>query len=72
MSFLSSALGVRLQLWVGDTIPAPVPREVVAALQSVSVQSGGGEGDGFQLTFRAARDTVLDYSLLGTDRKSVV
>lgn len=65
MSILAPDLGVRLQLWVGETIPAPVPREVVAALQQVSVQCGG-EGDGFQLTFRAARDTVLDYSLVGT------
>jgi hypothetical protein len=57
---------VRLQLWVGDTIPAPVPREVVAALTDVSVQSGGDAGDGFQLTFRLARDRVLDYSLVDT------
>jgi hypothetical protein len=63
---LGGELGVRLQLWAGDTIPLPVSRDVVAALQSVSVQSGGQAGDGFQLTFRLSRDTVLDYSLLDT------
>jgi len=61
---LGAELGVRLQLWAGDTLPLPVPREVMASLQSVSVQSGGDEGDGFQLSFRISRDTVLDYSLL--------
>ncbi|HYR10128.1 MAG TPA: hypothetical protein VEQ60_20310 [Longimicrobium sp.] len=66
MSILAPDLGVRLQLWMGETLPVPVGREVIAALQSVSVQSGGGDSDGFQLTFRAARDTVLDYSLIDT------
>lgn len=63
---LGAELGIRLQLWVGDTLPVPVPREVMAALSSATVQSGGAQGDGFQLTFRLARDTVLDYSLLDT------
>lgn len=63
---LGAELGIRLQLWVGETLPVPVPREVMAALSSASVQSGGTQGDGFQLTFRLARDTVVDYSLLDT------
>lgn len=63
---LGSELGVRLQLWVGDTLPIPVSREVMVALSRAQVTSGGAAGDGFQLTFRLARDSVLDYSLLDT------
>jgi hypothetical protein len=60
---LGAELGVRLQLWMGPTIPVPVAPEVIRALSQATVQAGGQQ-DGFQLTFRLTRDTVLDYSLL--------
>jgi hypothetical protein len=65
---LGAELGVRLQLWMGATIPVPVAPEVIRALSQATVQAGGAQGDGFQLTFRLSRDTVVDYSLLDAVR----
>ncbi len=44
---------VRLQLLMGPGIPFPAPREVLAALQEVKVESGSGESQsGFVFRFR--------------------
>ncbi|HEX6938804.1 MAG TPA: hypothetical protein VF158_05290 [Longimicrobiales bacterium] len=63
---LSSLLGIRLVLLIGDTVPLPAPYEVVRALTRVQVTHDARNGDGFQLTFALARDGVADYGLLAS------
>ncbi|MDQ3253703.1 MAG: phage late control D family protein [Acidobacteriota bacterium] len=60
----ASQLGIRLILWVGETVPRPAPVEVSAALRRVEVTNDAGAGDGFQMTLMLGRDRVADYSLL--------
>jgi hypothetical protein len=45
-------LGVQLQLMIGPTIPVPVPRKVVEALESVEVTHSDEGRSAFQLRFR--------------------
>jgi hypothetical protein len=59
-------LGVRVLLLVGDTVPLPPPQAVTGALTAAQVTTGGDDGDGFQLTFAAPRDGVMDYSIIRT------
>ncbi|WP_084144950.1 hypothetical protein [Amycolatopsis jejuensis] len=54
----------RLQLMIGRVLAAPVPRELVDALQSVQVTSAAGERSGFQLTFAVSKKSVLTRTLL--------
>lgn len=61
---LGSELGIRLALWMGQTIPRPAPPQVLKALQSVEVTADREKGDGVQLVFRLAKDQTLDYPLL--------
>ncbi|MDB4951661.1 MAG: hypothetical protein JWM27_4310 [Gemmatimonadetes bacterium] len=55
---------VRLSLFLGDTVPLPAPAAVMSALSQVTVTMDASGADGFQLTLRASRDTVMDYSLV--------
>jgi hypothetical protein len=57
-------VGVRLQLFVGPTVPIPAPFAVVDALTTVEITDDDRERSGFQLTFSLGKDTPLDYSLL--------
>lgn len=43
--------GVDLELRIGPAVPLPAPKEIVNALRSVSVSSGGDGPSAFQLTF---------------------
>jgi hypothetical protein len=61
---LTGLLGIRLLLLVGDTVPLPAPYEVSSALKSVEVTNDDRAGDGFQLTFKVAKDAVVDYGLV--------
>ena len=61
---LTSQLGIRLVLWMGETLPLPAPYEVVQALQSVEVTNDSEQGDGFQMVLRMEKDRTLDYGLL--------
>ncbi|HEU0013769.1 MAG TPA: hypothetical protein VFQ45_08800 [Longimicrobium sp.] len=63
---LAAQLGVRVMLLVGDTVPLPPPHAVTTALAAAQVTTGGEDGDGFQLTFAAPRDGVMDYSIIKT------
>ena len=55
-------LGVRLMLWLGATVPQPAPYSLALAFSRAEVTSESGQtGDGFQITFSAGRDGVLDY-----------
>src|SRR5581483_5352136 len=54
-----------LQLYIGSPMsPSPVPREVIDALQSVSVTQAAGSRSGFQLTFATSRQSLIQTSLL--------
>lgn len=61
---LASALGIRLVLWMGPTVPTPAPVEVVDALDGVEVTNDSDTGDGFQLSLTMQKDRMLDYGLL--------
>ncbi len=56
--------GIRLQLFVGPTLPKPAPYEVIDALTSVEVTNRDQERDGFQMAFSLDKDSPSDYSLL--------
>ena len=61
---LTSQLGIRLVLWMGETVPVPAPYEIVSALTNVEVTRDVEYGDGFQLTFTLSKDTIGEYDLL--------
>jgi hypothetical protein len=61
---LTGPLGVRLLLLMGDPMPLPAPAALVTGLSNVEVTTDDRAGDGFQLTFRVAKDTPIDYSPL--------
>jgi hypothetical protein len=60
---LESALGIRLLLWTGGTIPRPHP-ELLLALESATVTNDADSADGFQLTFAVAKDALGRWDLL--------
>lgn len=58
-------LGVRLQLLIGDTIPAPAPYEVVSALVDLEVRNETARLDTFKITFSLGRArSANDFGLL--------
>jgi hypothetical protein len=61
-----SLLGIHLTLWVGPTVPAPVPPPLLEALQSVEVKHTDEGRSGFQIVFQVGRGStsMLDYPLL--------
>jgi hypothetical protein len=61
---LTSLLGIRLVILVGDMVPLPAPYDVTSALQRVVVTNDSNSGDGFQITFALARSGLADYGLL--------
>ena len=61
---LTSLLGIRLILWIGDTIPLPASYSVMSALQRVEVTNDANTGDGFQMAFSIGKDQPVDYGLL--------
>jgi len=61
---LSSLLGIRLILLLGETIPLPASYDIMTALTHVEVTNDADQGDGFQLTFALSRDSLMGYSVL--------
>ena len=59
-------LGMRLQLFVGPTVPLPAPYPVVDALIDLEVTNRDRERDGFQMKFSLGKESLLDYGLLRT------
>jgi hypothetical protein len=57
-------LGIRLQLLIGPTVPAPAPYDLVDALVELSVSANDRERDGFQMSFSVGKDPLADYTLL--------
>lgn len=63
---------VRLQLFVGPAVPIPAPREVVEAVQDVTVEAGsGGTQDGFEITFRLSNRSPLHTLFLLTGGSAI-
>lgn len=58
--------GVQLSLMIGPAVPVPVPREVIDALQSVSVTVATDGQSGFELTFRLSTRSPLHTLFLLT------
>jgi hypothetical protein len=58
----TNALGIRLLLLIGKTIPLPASYDLTSALVKVEVTNDAKGGDGFQMTFSLAKG-ILDYSL---------
>ena len=61
---LSSLLGIRLILLLGETIPLPASYDIMSALTHVEVTNDADQGDGFQMTFALSRDSLMGYGLL--------
>src|SRR5690348_13070849 len=55
---------IRLQLWVGPTVPEPAPFDVIDAISSLEVTNTDSGRDGFQMTFSLGKDLPVDYGLL--------
>jgi hypothetical protein len=61
---LTSQLGVRLILLLGQTVPMPAPPEALQALTRAEITNDAQTGDGFQITFTLNKNQPADYSLL--------
>jgi len=55
---------IQLSLMIGPVVPVPVPREIVDALQSLTVRRAAGEPSGFQLVFQFNSKSPLNTLLL--------
>lgn len=58
--------GIHLQLMMGPVAAVPVPKELADALVSVSVTESASARNGFQLTFHASKESVIQKELLPT------
>lgn len=63
---LTSVLGIRLILLIGDTIPVPAPYNVMSALKSIEINNETEGEDGFSITFTLGKDKMGDYGLLSS------
>lgn len=55
---------IQLSLMIGPVVPIPVGRDIVDALQSVTVRRASGEPSGFQLVFQFSSRSPLNTLLL--------
>jgi hypothetical protein len=63
---------VRLQLFVGPAVAVPAPREVIDAVEQVTVESGSGTTqDGFELRFKLSNRSPLHTLFLLTGGAAV-
>ncbi len=51
--------GYHLTLLIGPTVPVPVPKPVLEALDSVEVHTVAGERSGFEISFKVSQKSVL-------------
>lgn len=61
---MATLKGVTLTLLIGPGIPAPAPKPVLEALDSVQTTSGAGSRSGFQLTFLYSKTSSIAKTLL--------
>jgi hypothetical protein len=62
-------LGIHLTLWIGHSVPRPVPPPLLEGLERAEVSHSDVGRSGFQLTFQVGRGgaaSLLDYSLLSS------
>lgn len=70
--------GIRLQLYLGPTVPEPAPTSLLEALLDLEVQSRDSGRDGFQMSFTLGRDrasaefALLRDEYLDTNRRVVI
>jgi hypothetical protein len=59
-------LGVHLSMFIGPTVPVPAPPTLLEALDKIEVTHNDTERSGFQIDFRAPRDTMsfIDYPIV--------
>src|SRR5260221_14771601 len=61
---LTSLLGVRLILLIGETLPLPASYDITSTLTQVEVTNDADNGDGFQLTLAVSKDSLVNYGIL--------
>ena len=61
---LTSQLGIRLMLLVGENIPRPASCELMSAITQVHVNNSDDTGDGFQISLTLGKNKLQDYMLL--------
>src|SRR5689334_6290429 len=49
---------------VGDTVPLPAPYALTSSLESLTVTNDAQGTDGFQMSFKLAKDTLVEYGIL--------
>lgn len=63
---LAGLLGIRALVWVGPTVPVPLPYDAMNSLLKVQVINDSRAEDGFELTFALGKDASADFSLLAS------
>ncbi len=63
---LTNLLGIRVVLWMGNTVPLPAPSPLLQALTEVKVTNDAARGDVFEMTFAMGRQAGADYAILLT------
>lgn len=61
-----NSLGVRLIIWLGKVVPAPLPYPMHRAIKNVEITCDAWNGSGFQITFALSKDQLTEYDLLAT------
>jgi hypothetical protein len=57
-------LGIRLQLFIGPTVPMPAPATLIDSLISLEVTNSDQGRNGFQMQFSLGKNPLKDYGLL--------
>ena len=63
---LIGALGIRLILLIGATLPLPAPKRVMTALKRLMITNATDGNDGFEMTFTLGKGKLGDYELLSS------
>jgi hypothetical protein len=63
---LIGALGIRLILLIGKTVPMPAPKSVMTALKQVKINNKTDGNDGFEMTFTLGKGKLGEYELLSS------
>jgi len=56
--------GVHLTVLMGPVVPVPVPAEVTDAIDNVTVTVNSGQRSGFQIAFRAGKESIIHNILI--------
>ncbi len=61
---LTSHLGIRIMLLLGERVPTPASYDVMTALTEVTVNNDAQRQDSFQMSFVLSKESILGYRLL--------